>query len=104
MSLDIGWQSEVKTRAARRVVLSPQAAAMRFDDVPADAQSHAGAMKLGGKERIENLIRLLRGQPHAGIADGHENFLVIQQARNDEESPRPIYTLHRIDAVHDQVH
>src|SRR5208282_5522544 len=65
---------------------------------------HAGAMKLGGKERIENLIGLLRGQAHAGIADGYEDFLVFQQPRINGELPCSIHALHRINAVHDQVH
>ena len=79
MSLDFGWQSEVKTRAARSIVLSPQAAAMRFHNRSADPQSHTSPVKLGGKERVENLIRVLRGQSHAGIADGHEDVVVFQQ-------------------------
>ena len=45
---------------------------MRFHDGAADPKSHAGAVRLGGKERIEDLIRLLRGQTHAGIADRHQ--------------------------------
>jgi len=36
---------------------------MRFDDGAADAKSHAGAVGLGSKEGIEDLVRLLRGSP-----------------------------------------
>ena len=44
---------------------------MRFDDGAADAKPHACAVRFGGKERLEDLPRVLRGQPHARIADGH---------------------------------
>jgi hypothetical protein len=54
-----GGQRETKTCAARGVVSSPQAATMRFDDGAADAKSHAGAMGLGSKEGVEDLLRLL---------------------------------------------
>jgi len=45
---------------------------MRFDDGAADGRSHAGAVGFGSKEGIEDLVRLLRGQSHAGIADGDQ--------------------------------
>ncbi|MEY2395362.1 MAG: hypothetical protein QOF94_1707, partial [Acidobacteriaceae bacterium] len=50
-----GGQGETKTCAARRVVGSPQAATMRFDNRAADAKSHAGAVSLGGKEGVKDL-------------------------------------------------
>jgi hypothetical protein len=45
MDLDFGGKGEVKACTARRVVGSPQAAAMRFHNGSADAKSHAGAMR-----------------------------------------------------------
>src|ERR1700682_705072 len=75
--LDFARQGEVKTCAARRVVGSPQAAAMRFNDGAADRQSHTRPMKLRAHEGIEDLVRLLRRQPDAGIADGHHKMLVF---------------------------
>ena len=42
---------------------------MRFDNRAADAKSHAGAVSLGGKEGVKDLICLVPGQSHAGIAD-----------------------------------
>jgi len=42
---------------------------MRFKNGAADAKPHADAVRLGGKEGIEDLVRLLRGKPYAGIAD-----------------------------------
>src|SRR5712691_1320597 len=77
---------------------------MRFNDGAADGQSHAGPMKLRGKERIEDLVRLLRGKPYAGIADGHHKSLVFRSLRFDDELARPIHIFHRIDAVTDEVH
>src|SRR2546425_6675172 len=47
--LDFSGKNDVKTCAARRVVGSPQAAAMRFNDGAADRQSHTGAMRLRRK-------------------------------------------------------
>src|ERR1700730_3413376 len=89
LRLDFGVQGEVKTCAARRVAGSPQAATMRFNDGAADPKSHASAVRFGGKERIEDLVRLL-GQPNASIADGHHNFLVFRSLRLDGELTRPI--------------
>jgi hypothetical protein len=34
---------------------------MRFDDGAADSQSQAGAVTLGGKEGVEDLVRVLLG-------------------------------------------
>ena len=62
-------QSEAEDCTPRRVVGRPQAAPMRFDNGTADPKSHAEAVRFGGKESIEYLVRRLRGQPHTGIAD-----------------------------------
>jgi len=47
------WEGEVKASAAGRLVDRPQASTMRFDDGTADPKSHAGPLRLGGKERIK---------------------------------------------------
>ncbi len=60
MRLDMNWQTEMKCCAAFRVRCSPQAAAVRFDDGAADGESHTGPSNLGGKERVENLVLLVR--------------------------------------------
>ena len=44
---------------------------MRFNDGVADGQAHAGHLRLRGKERLEDLVGLLHGQTHPGVADGH---------------------------------
>ena len=84
MCVDVGGQSKVKTCAARRVVGSPQAAAMRFNDGSADPKPHAGAVLFGRKEGLKDLIRLLRGQPRAGIADRHQDLPVFGSLRLDD--------------------
>ena len=77
---------------------------MRRNNGTADGQSHTGPVNLRGKKRIEDLVRLLRGQPHAAIADGHHKVFVFRSLRLDGELARPIHTIHRIDAVTDEVH
>jgi hypothetical protein len=77
---------------------------MRFNDGAADGQSHTDPMRLCGKERIEDLVRLLRGQTYAGIADAHHKLPVFRSLRPDGELARPFLILHRIDAVNDEVH
>src|SRR5260370_15436731 len=67
--LNLGGKSEIKTRAARRVVACPQSAAMRLNDRAADRKPHARTIRLGGNESIKDLVRLLPGEPHASIAD-----------------------------------
>ena len=62
MGRDRGGQGELKSCAARRVVGSPQPTPVRFNNGAADPQSHARAVSLGGKERIKDLVRLLRWQ------------------------------------------
>src|SRR6266852_5938154 len=60
-SFDFGREDEGQACATRRVIGGPQAAAMRFHDGAADGQSHPDPLKLRGKERLEDLVRLLRG-------------------------------------------
>jgi len=77
---------------------------MRCNDGTTDGQSHTGPVSLRGKKRIEDLVRLLRGQPYAGIADGDHKLLVFRSPRLDGKLARPIHILHRINAVTDEVH
>jgi len=79
-----GGQGELKSCAARRIVGNPQAAPMRFDNRAADAKSHAGAVSLGGKEGVKDLICLVSGQSHAGIADRQQQFVVFGWLRLDD--------------------
>ena len=56
---------ELKRRATSRIGARPQAATMRFDNPPADRQSHAGALRFGGEECIEDLVYFFRGKSDA---------------------------------------
>jgi len=53
------WQCELKCCAWPRARGCPQAATVRFDNRPANGQSHAGALRFGSKECLEDLLRLL---------------------------------------------
>jgi len=44
------------------------------------------------------------GKPYTGIAHGHQNFFFLRSLRLDGQLARPIHFLHRINAVHDEVH
>jgi hypothetical protein len=77
MDFDFGGNSDVKACTARRVVGPPQAAAMGFHDGAADAKSHAGAVRFGSKEGVEDVIRVLRWEADSRIADRHHNLLVL---------------------------
>jgi hypothetical protein len=51
---------------------------MRFNDGATDPKAHASPVPLGGKERIEYLICLLRGQSDAGITHRQHKLLVLR--------------------------
>ena len=57
---NIAGQRELKRYTRPGVGGGPQTATVRLDDGAADGQSHAGAVRLGRKERIEDLLCLLR--------------------------------------------
>jgi hypothetical protein len=89
---------------AAHLVGSPQAAAVRFNNGAADPQPHARAVSLGGKERIEELVLLLRRQPRARIADRDQHLTILAALRPDGQHACSVCILHRFDAVHHQVH
>ncbi len=77
---------------------------MRFHDGAADTKSHACAITLGGKERIKYLVRLLRRQTHAGIADRDHQLRAFGALRLDRKLARPGHILHRFDTINHEVH
>src|ERR1700758_1061849 len=97
MCLGFGGYGETKACAARTGIGSPQAAAMRFHNGSADPKSHSRAVWFGGKERIEDLVCLLRWQSHASIADGDQELLIFRSLRFDGEFARSTDILHGID-------
>ncbi len=54
-----GWTEKLDRAVS---CLKPAAAPVRFNNRNADPESHAGAVNVGGEERIKNLVRLLQGQ------------------------------------------
>src|SRR6202040_4176343 len=75
-------QGEMKGCTSSIVSGRPQPAAMRLHNGTADGQSHAAALRLGGKERRKDLIHLLRGQPHACVTDRELELTVLQLRLN----------------------
>src|ERR1700733_5607120 len=77
---------------------------MRFNDGATDPKSHAEAMSFSGKEGVKDLVRLFRGQSQTRINDRNHQLLIFCMLRPYEEFAYLIDTLHRVDAVHDEVH
>jgi hypothetical protein len=61
----LAGQYQLKDRTPSDVAGRPQAAPMRFDDPPTDRQSHAGALRFGGEECVENALGLIDRKPGA---------------------------------------
>src|SRR5947208_16491874 len=61
-------------------------------------------MRFRGKERIKDLVRLLRRQAYAGIADRHHELLILRPLRFDGEFARPASIFHTIDGIQHKVH
>jgi hypothetical protein len=77
---------------------------MSFDDRTADRESHAHAAGFGGEERVEQLVRVLDGDPDTAILHCYQHLVRFVLMRSDHQFARPIRDrLHRFDAVHDQV-
>src|SRR5215510_14049487 len=91
------WQRELKGGTSSRVGGRPQAAAMGFDNGAADGQPHAGALRLGGKERRENLLGIPNGKPNARIAHCYQQLVLVGPSRCDGEFASRIF--HRLDAI-----
>src|SRR5260370_105852 len=96
--------SRSRPRVNRPATKAQDAPTTRCNDGPADAKPHSRPVRLRRKKRIEDLVRLLRGKPYTGIAHGHQNFFFLRSLRLDGQLARPIHFLHRINAVHDEVH
>ena len=82
--------------------VGPDTAAVRLDDGLADRQAHAAALRLGGEERIKDLIGFARRQPGAGVVDRNLDLTVLPQLRFDREDAACV--AHCFNAVEHQVH
>ena len=69
MARDRGGQGELKSCTPALGAGGPQTAAMRLNDRPTDGQPHTSPVIFGRKKCHQDLVRLLREQPHTGIAD-----------------------------------
>ena len=78
MRCERGGQGELKSCAPPGGTGGPQTAAMRLNDRPTDGQPHTSPVILGRKECLEDLIRLLRGQSHTGIADRDQQLTIVR--------------------------
>src|SRR5207245_7567356 len=94
-------QGEMKGCPSSIIGRGPQPAAMRLHNGMADGQSHAAALRLGGKERRKDLIHLLPWQSHAGVTDRELELTVLQLRLHRKLSAR---VLHGFDAVKHEVH
>src|SRR6202158_4047889 len=92
---DRGGQGELKSCTPPGGTGGPQAAAMRLNDRPADGQPHTSPVILGRKECPGDLVRLLRGQSHTGIAD-RDQQLTIAGFRLNGELTCTSHSLHGI--------
>src|SRR5713101_2573561 len=61
-------------------------------------------MKLRGKECIEDLIRMVGGQSHAGNADRDQQLTILGLLRLDRKFAFSVHILHGIDAIEREVH
>src|SRR5260370_34105533 len=82
----------------------PQPAPVQSDDRSADRKPHAGALRLGGEECIEDPGRLLRGQSHAGIADRDHQVTTLGSLRFDDQFTYRAQLLDGVDAIEHEVH
>jgi hypothetical protein len=77
MRRDSGGQGEMERCTLTGSTARPQAATVRLDDRAANGQAHAGAVRFSRKESIKDLIRSLRWEAHAGIADRDQYLTII---------------------------
>src|SRR5258708_24383114 len=97
--VDFAGQSKMEGCTPLGVGGGPQPAAVRFDDRSADREPHAGSLRLGGEECIEDPGSLLRGQSHAGIADRDHHVTTLRSLRFDDQFPCRAQLLDGVDAI-----
>lgn len=77
---------------------------MRLDEASADAQAQTEAIPVGGDERIENAIQLIRWNTVTAIPDRHLHAVAVGHADLDQE-PASLGCLirHGIAGIEDQI-
>src|SRR5262245_56078919 len=77
---------------------------MTFDDRAAHGQADPHALRLGGEERLEELLRIAGIKTHAAVAHGNTHATVVVEARPDGELARSIIdSEHGIRGIREQV-
>jgi hypothetical protein len=76
--------------AARRIRARPQAAAMLLDDSAAEREPYAGAVRLGGEERLENAIRAFDRKSDAMVDVPDSRATVVQGFGSGHQAPPAI--------------
>src|SRR5439155_5220279 len=68
-------QDQGQPRTLADLALDPDLAPVRGDDAVADGEAEAGALsdRLGGEERAEDLVQVLRWDAHAVVGDGEHH-------------------------------
>ena len=72
---------------------------MRFNNGSTDGQAQTGAMSPGEKERVEDVICLLRRQPPASIGNQDQQALIFGLPRVNGELAPPVHLLRRKDGI-----
>ena len=99
-----GLQGEAERGAASPAGLGTDVAAMRLDDRPADRQSHADAIGLGGEELVEHLIDDRTVDTRSGIPDFDFNGVIPDRPRADGDlATRRTGLGHRFDCLHGRI-
>ena len=93
----------MKDRAARRVRLDPNAAAMRLDDGARNRQADAHALPLGGDKWLEQLLGDFRRDAGAGVGHADPHHDRRQPAATEMARSRGLRCFHRFHGVADQI-
>ena len=94
----------MKRRACSRVGSGPQAPSVGLDDGPADRQSHAGALRLGSEECVENLLDLFWWNSNSGIHDRNQELTAVILLRLDRKFTWRVHALHGLDTIEHEIH
>ena len=102
MRLHFAGQSEPKRCASVLIRRRPQPSAVRLDDLAADRQPHAHAVRLGRIKGIKEMIHSFGLKPETRVLHCDHHTARIVWTGPEEQVSRPIRNRrHRFDAVHE---
>jgi len=100
-----GRQQYLKDRTMGPAEGHRQTPAMIFYDRPADRQTHAHAMRLCRKERLEDAVDVFGIDAHSGVFHRNQQMIESIYFSFYAQNPRPIvHGTHCVDGVPGQVH